>query len=531
MENDLPKEEREDDLLLSTDDLMAFHNPDIPHDPNQYAQFMHSKWWRINHLYWIVDEHGQKVRFQCNYNQRWLWNNQWYLNLLLKARQFGGTTWIDICYLDDCVFTDTLEAGIIGHNKDDASKIFKRKIQYPYKNLPDYIKQKAALTTDSKTELAFTNGSSIFVGVSMRSATIQRLHVSEFGKICANFPDKATEIITGSLNAIHGGEIVWIESTAEGAHGDFYDMCETARNIEKEGRELTQMDYKFLFIPWFSDPKNALTDHDTTLVTFTSEEREYLDRIEGEVDKKFTLNQRAWYALKSRQQGDKMLREFPSTPDEPFHVALKGAYYAREMTRMREQKRIGIIPMEMDIPVNTFWDLGRGDENAIIFHQRVGLQNRLIDYHEDFNESMGHYVKVLQEKGYVYGTHFFPHDMNVHDYSREDGKSRLEVFQSLMPGSKTMVVKRGDLMEGIDETRRFLATTWIDEENCAQLITCLDGYQREWDEKLAGFRQLPLHNYASHGADSLRTGARGYLPNVGTGSTGFKNRPKSAMAI
>jgi len=511
---------------------MAFQNPDLPNNMEQYTQFMHSKWWRINHLYWIIDEHGQKVRFQCNYNQQWLWEQAWYLNLLLKARQFGGTTWIDICFLDDCLFIPNLEAGIIGHNKDDASKIFRRKIQYPYKNLPDYLKQQIPLLTDSKTELAFGNGSNIFVGVSMRSATVQRLHISEFGKICAKYPEKATEIVTGSLNAIHGGEIVWIESTAEGAYGDFYDMVKTARNAQKEGRELTQLDYKFHFIPWFQDPKNALSDHDTAQVTLTGEEREYLDRIQVEVGTIFSLNQRAWYVLKARLMGELMFQEFPSTPNEPFYVALKGAYYAREMTRMREQKRLTIIPLEPDIPVNTFWDLGRSDENSIVFHQRVGLQNRLVDFYQNFNESMGHYVSVLQEKGYIWGTHYFPHDMNVHDYSRSDGKTRLEVFESLMPGANTRVVKRGDLMEGIEDTRRFLATTWIDKDNCAELIKALDSYQREWDEKLAGFRQQPLHNWASHPADAVRTGARGYEADTGGGSgTTFRDRPDSAMAI
>ncbi|MBN2251074.1 MAG: hypothetical protein JW724_03250 [Candidatus Altiarchaeota archaeon] len=307
-------------------------------------------------------------------------------------------------------------------------------------------------------------------------------------------------------------------------------MCKKAQNAQLEGRELTQMDYKFHFIPWFQDPKNATSDHDAALVTFAAEEIEYLDGIEVTMDTKLSINQRAWYVLKARIMGELMFREFPSTPDEPFHVALKGAYYAKDMARMRKLKRLTIVPIEPDLPVNTFWDLGRGDENAIVFHQRVGLQNRIVDYYENFNESMGHYVKELQERGYIWGTHYFPHDMSVHDYSQVDGKSRVEVFRALMPGCKTRVVKRGDLMEGIDEVRRFLANTWIDEENGEGLIKCLDNYQREWDEKLAGFRQTPLHNWASHGADALRTGARGFETTVVSNSEP-RDRPKSAMAI
>lgn len=54
------------------------------------------------------------------------------------------------------------------------------------------------------------------MGTSMRSSTLQLLHISEFGKIYAKFPDKTREIITESLNALAPGQYVFIESTAEG---------------------------------------------------------------------------------------------------------------------------------------------------------------------------------------------------------------------------------------------------------------------------------------------------------------------------
>lgn len=524
--------ERDDDQLLTTDDLMSYRNPVAESmELSDLREYMHSKWWRLNNLYWIVNEHGIPVKFRCNASQQWLWDHSWYLNVLLKARQFGGTTFIDLCFLDDCLFTQHLEAGIIAHNKDDASRIFRRKIQYPYRNLPRAIKDMAPLTTDSRTELAFGNGSTVYVGVSMRSATVQRLHISEFGKICANYPHKAEEIITGSLNAIHGGEMVWIESTAEGAYGEFYEMCKRARDAANEGKKLTKLDFKFLFVPWFNDPKNALSPEDAAEVVIPQEMEHYFEKVQAEMGVTLTHEQKAWYCVKEETQGDKMFREFPSTPDEPFQVAIMGAYYEREMTRMRKQGRITIVPLDPRVPVNTFWDLGRNDENSIIFHQRVGLQHRLIDYYASSGESIGHYVQVLQEKGYVYGTHYFPHDMNVTDYSREDNKSRVAVFQGLMPGQKTRVVERGNLNDGIDDVRRFLSMTLIDEQNCAELIKALDHYRREWDEKLASFHDRPLHDWASHPADALRTGARGYIEETYTTSNLIRSQPKSAMAI
>ena len=71
-------------------------------------------------------------------------------------------------------------------------------------------------------ELQLSNGVTLHVGTSMRSSTLQLLHISEFGKICAKFPNKARQIVTGSLNALAPGQYVFIESTAEGREGYFY---------------------------------------------------------------------------------------------------------------------------------------------------------------------------------------------------------------------------------------------------------------------------------------------------------------------
>ena len=130
-----------------------------------------NKWWRLNNLYWILDEDGNRLPFKCNFTQEQLFDALWYFNLVLKARQHGVTTFTDLYFLDECIFNPTVEAGIIAHNKDDAQKIFRRKVKYPYENLPDWLKRQRTLVTDSRSELAFNNGSILYVGTSMRSAT------------------------------------------------------------------------------------------------------------------------------------------------------------------------------------------------------------------------------------------------------------------------------------------------------------------------------------------------------------------------
>ena len=286
-----------------------------------------NKYWRLNNLYWIIDKKGKKIPFRFNSQQERLFDDFWYLNILLKARQFGGTTFVDLYYLDECIFNANVEAGIIAHNKEDAQKIFRRKVKFPYDNLLPGIKERIYPTTDSRSELSFNNGSFIYVGTSMRSGTLQYLHISEHGKICKKYPEKAEEIKTGSLNAIQAGQIVVIESTAEGAHGDFYDFCRKAMEKKQKGDKLTMMDYKFHFFPWYETDEYRL---DPMGVDIDKPHVKYFNNIERSMKVTLDAAQRAWYVKKEETQGQKMKQEFPSTPEEPFEAGGKGLNFYRE---------------------------------------------------------------------------------------------------------------------------------------------------------------------------------------------------------
>ena len=147
-----------------------------------------------------------------------------------------------------------MRAGTIAHRLDDARVIFRDKIRYPYDNLPEALKGGNPDCQGRADELEFNNNSAIRVSTSMRSGTLQYLHVSEYGQLCAKFPDKAREVRTGALNTVQAGQIVFIESTAEGREGHFYDLCEEAQAKQRMGTPLTPLDFKFNFFPWFRVP-------------------------------------------------------------------------------------------------------------------------------------------------------------------------------------------------------------------------------------------------------------------------------------
>lgn len=170
------------------------------------------------------------------------------LNVILKARQLGFTTFIQILMLDECLFRPNTAAGVVAHNREDAEAFFTDKIRFAYDNIAEVFRGIVpTATSDSVRELRFSNGSSIRVGTSLRSGTLQLLHVSEYGKLCAKYPEKAREVKTGALNTVHAGNMIWIESTAEGREGHFYELCQQAKAKSEKGSTLSALDFKFHF--------------------------------------------------------------------------------------------------------------------------------------------------------------------------------------------------------------------------------------------------------------------------------------------
>lgn len=185
-----------------------------------------------------------------------------------------------------------------------------------------------------------------------------------------------------------------------------------------------------------------------------------------------------------------------------FEAPLFGAYYADQMLAAEQENRIGEVPYDKAVPVETWWDLGIGDSTAIWFAQRVGKEIHLIDYYINAGESLHHYVKYCQEKPYVYSVHAFPHDVQAKELIA--GKTREEVLGSL--GVKVSVVKNHRVDDRIEAVRNTLGSCWFDAEKCHLGIEALRQYRKEFDEKHQTWRTKPVHDWASHGADAFGYG-------------------------
>lgn len=397
-------------------------------------------------------------------------------------------------FLDRCLFNSNVSAGIIAHTREDAEHLFKR-IKYAYDKLPGSLRQILPATVDSARELVFSNGSSIRVGTSMRGSTLQYLHISEFGKICAKYPEKAEEIITGSLNTVAPGQYVFIESTAEGRSGYFYDICKKAQESLISLKPLSKLDYRFHFFPWWQEPSYRLG----SAISISSDDQEYFLHLKS-IGINLHNEQKYWYSATASIQKENMKREYPSTPDESWEMSNEGLYYGKLITQMRYEKRIGNIPHDASFPVHTAWDLGYNDSTAIWFFQIIGREIHIIDYVEGSGESLQHWIGIVKSKPYIYDIHLAPHDIKGHSY--QTGMTNLIAARQL--GFNFTPVKNHEIIAGIDMVRNMLPKCWIDETKCAAGIKAIENYKKEWDDKIGTWRSRPLHNWASHGADSLR---------------------------
>lgn len=492
--------------------------------------------WRLNNLYSVVDKKGHIVPFRCNGPQSHFLENMHTLNIILKARQLGFSTFIQLYMLDACIWGKNIGAGVIAHTREDAEIMFNSKIKFPYENIDEEWRETQPATQDSARTLRFKDGSEIRVGTSLRGGTLQYLHISEYGKICAQYPKKAREVKTGALNTVQRGQRITIESTAEGQEGHFYELCQAAMAKERKGETLTDLDFKFFFFPWFEEPDYILIDIDFDAVIITSDMKKYFNDLRLDHGIELSDAQKAWYVKKAEQQGEDMKREYPSTPEEAFEASVEGAYYGQYIAKAEEQGRITSLAHDPHFAVETWWDLGIGgsDTMSIIWVQRVGNMFHVIDYYTNGGEGLAHYANILKEKqdegkDYTYSHHIWPHDGNTRILD-EKGRTRAEVFADL--GYQVEIVPRGATIQpGIEACRGILPRCKFDEERCSPLVKALKSYRKEWDEDKGVFSNKPRHDSSSHPSDAFRTGAMYDPPSEGWSDWEGEGAPAPDLGI
>ncbi len=281
-----------------------------------------NKDWRISHLWKIKDKNKSLVPFKRNRAQAHFKEHKALRNIILKSRQLGFTTDETIDMVDDVSFTKNLDAILIAQDLDTAKDIFSNKIDIAWNNFK--LKDLYKVNTDSARQLKLEFGdgsvSSITVDSSGRSGTFRRVHITEFALTCKKYPERAKEIIEGTLPAVPLDGRVDIESTADGGYGIFYDMFWEAW---ERGDPTLPTQFKAHFYNWTWDDGEIEKVTEGQISEFTSS-KDY--KLFDDYQRKHELSNREityyyfkWLSL--NKNWESLHKEYPTTAFEAFEAS------------------------------------------------------------------------------------------------------------------------------------------------------------------------------------------------------------------
>jgi phage terminase large subunit len=291
-----------------------------------------------------------------------------------------------------------------------------------------------------------------------------------------------------NIKSLEGCDIVWVEEAQSTSKNSWDTLIPTVR---KPGSEI--------WMSW-----NDIFETDDTYQRFVAR------TPPGAVIKKLTWRDNPWFPEVLRIEKDHLL----ATDQEAYrHVwegecksAVEGAVYGKEVQAAQESGRLTSVPCDRTRPVDTVWDLGYGDSTAIWFVQPVSGWYHLIDYIEDDGKTIEWYLIQLQQRGYVYGRDWLPHDgidTIIHGKLAGDRSRSIEGIMRAA-GRNVRIIPKMLVTEGINAARTIFPQCRFDAEKCYEGLRALRMYQ--WGKPSASGVEMrePLHDAASHGADAFR---------------------------
>lgn len=472
-------------------------------------RYLSNKLWRINNLYSVIDKYGKPCIFRMNYAQHVVYaaTRKHPRIIILKSRQQGISTFWLVSYFDDAVWAPFMNIGLMAQGTDEASTLLER-AKFLWETLSEDVKSYIGveLEKDNTKEFSFGNGSTIFIRVSFRSTTLQRLHVSEMGKIANKYPKRAKEVKTGTLQALAGGNTGVIESTAEGKN-----MFKTTWDdsvLALESGQLSPKDFYPVFLSWVDDP-DCLLDIDQSV---DEEAAEYFKDLEFKLKIQLTKQQKNFWIAQRRELGGDIFQEYPGTPEEAFTASKDGTFYAR-LFNEEVVRKSGVIKdlYDPNLPTDVYIDLGVDDYFVLVFVQWYRGKWRIVGEYWNNGYAMKHYLDYIRGSKFDVRALRFPHDIRVRELgiAKENGRAKSR-YDTVMEYRKEEelnwridVLPRSSIENGIEAVRRIIPNVMVDA-SCRYIIDCFFNYSKEWDDKLQCWKKTPVHDEFSHGADALR---------------------------
>lgn len=232
-----------------------------------------------------------------------------------------------------------------------------------------------------------------------------------------------------------------------------------------------------------------------------------VDPPEGAVVIECSYMDNPWFPEILRKQMEEMKRknydEYLTVWCGKTRKTLAGAIYAKELGAAIEQGRVtpGIKHIK-GTPVIVVADLGKADMTSLWFLQQVQFSHLAIHHYSNTGEDWVHYLKYVQETGYQIGGIWLPHDSIQEHISAV--KSVWGQTKAAYPTDG--IVRRIPLVRiatRINLMRTLFPRLFINETECSNGLLSLQHYQFGVHPHTKQRTKDPLHNWASHDADSL----------------------------
>jgi len=286
-----------------------------------------------------------------------------------------------------------------------------------------------------------------------------------------------------NVKSYEGIDICWVEEAQTVSRMSWNTLIPT---IRKEGSEI-----------WVTFNPELETDE--------TYQRFVLKPPEGAVVQKINWNDNPWFPEVLALEKDALKSRDPSAYQTVWEglcrLTVDGAIFANEMQVAELDGRITKVNYDPTKPCHVIFDLGWADSTAFWVLQFVGMETRLIRYHEDNQQTISHYLALLQTYGYMYDTLWLPHDAQNKTLA-SNGKSIEEIVRAA--GHKTRIIERTPIADSINAARTIFRNCWFDRENCHDGLQCLRHYRYDVDPETGQFSRQPLHDIYSHGADAFR---------------------------
>lgn len=287
---------------------------------------------------------------------------------------------------------------------------------------------------------------------------------------------------TNKIRSQEGVDIVWVEEAQTVSKVSWDTLIPT---IRKDDSEI-----------WISF--NPELDTDETYKRFV------LNPPKGTLLRKINHDQNPWFpsVLKDEMEHLKAVDfdAYLNVWEGHCKQALEGAIYAREIRDATIAGRICKVPYSASKPVDVFFDLGWSDNTSLWFVQRIGFEMRVIRSYQNRHQTLHHYLQYIQSQNYIIGTLWLPHDARAKQLGT--GLSIEEMAKA--SGYQVKIVPSLSVEDGINALRTVFPTMYFDEENCADGIQALRRYRYKVDQLTGQTSREPLHDDASHYADSAR---------------------------